>query len=193
MMTEQVKVEAKSERLQEPWLRGTYSDVPPVERAVLHSLEMAREDVTKWCAGLSERELHVSLPTLPSVAFQMRHIARSLDRFLSYLDGQPLSADQLHALSAEKDTVAGKEETFNEFTRAIDVAEKGISSRVGRALDTPLKIGRKGLPTTHGGLLVHMAEHTQRHVGQAITTAKLMVAHRTGPAGSAPELTKAGN
>jgi hypothetical protein len=30
------------------------------------------------------------------------------------------------------------------------------------------------LPTTVGVLLVHIADHTQRHVGQAITTAKLI-------------------
>jgi len=30
-----------------------------------------------------------------------------------------------------------------------------------------------------GGLLVHCAEHTQRHIGQAITTAKVVMAMRT--------------
>jgi len=34
------------------------------------------------------------------------------------------------------------------------------------------------LPTTVGGLLVHVADHTQRHVGQAVTTAKIVVAQR---------------
>jgi hypothetical protein len=34
-------------------------------------------------------------------------------------------------------------------------------------------VGRKGLPTTVIGLLTHIAEHTQRHVGQAIAAAKL--------------------
>jgi uncharacterized damage-inducible protein DinB len=34
------------------------------------------------------------------------------------------------------------------------------------------------LPTTLGGLLVHIADHTQRHTGQAITTAKLLLAVR---------------
>jgi hypothetical protein len=29
-----------------------------------------------------------------------------------------------------------------------------------------------------GGLLVHCAEHTQRHVGQAVTTAKVVVGMR---------------
>jgi uncharacterized damage-inducible protein DinB len=39
-------------------------------------------------------------------------------------------------------------------------------------------VGKKALPTTVGGLLVHVADHTQRHVGQAITTAKIIIARR---------------
>jgi uncharacterized damage-inducible protein DinB len=35
-------------------------------------------------------------------------------------------------------------------------------------------IGRKQLPTTVHGLIVHIAEHTFRHLGQAITTIKLV-------------------
>jgi uncharacterized damage-inducible protein DinB len=50
---------------------------------------------------------------------------------------------------------------------------------IRQPLDAPLAIGRKRLPTTLGGLLVHAAEHTQRHVGQAITTAKVILAQRT--------------
>jgi len=50
-----------------------------------------------------------------------------------------------------------------------------------RALDTSTladarTVGRKRLPTTVIGLLTHMAEHTQRHVGQAIAAAKLAAA-----------------
>ena len=37
----------------------------------------------------------------------------------------------------------------------------------------PREIGRKKLPTTVIGLLTHIAEHTQRHVGQAISASKL--------------------
>jgi hypothetical protein len=36
----------------------------------------------------------------------------------------------------------------------------------------PRGIGRKQLPTTVIGLLVHICEHTQRHVGQAISAAR---------------------
>lgn len=40
-------------------------------------------------------------------------------------------------------------------------------------------MGKKRLPTTVAGLLVHVADHTQRHVGQAITTAKVVLAQRS--------------
>jgi hypothetical protein len=53
-----------------------------------------------------------------------------------------------------------------------------LEAIVKRPPDLPISIGRKALPTTLTGLLIHAAEHTQRHVGQAITTAKLIVARR---------------
>jgi hypothetical protein len=40
-------------------------------------------------------------------------------------------------------------------------------------LPEPREVGRKRLPTTAIGLLTHIAEHTQRHVGQAISASKL--------------------
>lgn len=43
---------------------------------------------------------------------------------------------------------------------------RGASSRRARIC--------KKLPTTVIGLLVHIAEHAQRHVGQAVITAKLV-------------------
>ena len=41
----------------------------------------------------------------------------------------------------------------------------------------PRYVGAKRLPTTVIGLLVHIAEHTQRHVGQAVTASKLARAY----------------
>jgi hypothetical protein len=42
-------------------------------------------------------------------------------------------------------------------------------------------VGRKKLPTTVIGLIVHLAEHTQRHVGQAVSAAKLARAAAAQP------------
>jgi uncharacterized damage-inducible protein DinB len=36
------------------------------------------------------------------------------------------------------------------------------------------KVGRAGLPSTVLGLLMHGAEHSTRHAGQAITTAIIL-------------------
>lgn len=40
----------------------------------------------------------------------------------------------------------------------------------------PRSVGRAQLPSTLLGLLVHAAEHTQRHVGQLLVTARILLA-----------------
>lgn len=67
-------------QLPEPWLRGTLTDVAAVQRAVLHALELAREDLAKWCGDLSNAEMNARPANLPPVAFHIRHIYRSIDR-----------------------------------------------------------------------------------------------------------------
>ena len=164
--------------LPEPWLRGTLSNVPVVHRALLHSLEMAQEDTTKWCRDLDDRELHARPFHLPSVAFQLRHIARSLDRFCSYAEGTPLTPAQFAALAKEMDATGTRESIFSELEESLNQTRRRLEAIVRQSPDLPVSIGRKALPTTLTGLLIHAAEHTQRHVGQAITTAKLIVAQR---------------
>ena len=85
----------------EPWLRGTHSEIPAVSRGVLHAIELAQEDVTSWCGELSEQELFATPAGLPSIAFHLRHIARSLDRLLTYAEGRELNERQLLALTSE--------------------------------------------------------------------------------------------
>jgi uncharacterized damage-inducible protein DinB len=167
-----------AEQVAEPWLRGTLSDVPVVQRALLHSLQMAQEDTARWCRGLDDRELHARPFHLPSVAFQLRHIARSLDRFCTYAEGAPLSPEQFAALASEKGGEGTRESIFSELEESLEKTRRRLGAIVRQPLDLPVSIGRKALPTTLTGLLIHAAEHTQRHVGQAITTAKLIVAQR---------------
>ncbi len=85
----------------EPWLRGTRMEVDAVRRGVIHALELASEDVAKWCEGLSDEEMEARPLGLPSVGFQLRHMARSLDRLLTYAEGQQLSERQMAALRTE--------------------------------------------------------------------------------------------
>ncbi len=53
----------------EPWLRGTLTDVNAVPRAVLHALELAGEDLNKWCASLTEAQLNAQPHGLPWSGF----------------------------------------------------------------------------------------------------------------------------
>jgi hypothetical protein len=133
-------------------------DVSPVQRAVLHALQLALEDLEKFCSGLSAVQLNARLMNLAPVAFHIRHIARSVDRLLTYAEGKQLTPEKLLALQTELGPGARREELFE--------------------LGEARWVGKKRLPSTVGGLLVHIAEHTQRHVGQAITTAKVVRAQR---------------
>lgn len=161
----------------EPWLRGTRTDLDPVRRGVIHALELAAEDVTLWCKGLGDEELEARPLRLPSVGFHLRHIVRSLDRLLTYAEGQQLSERQLKALKNEMDS-QDRETLFMEFAEGIEVAVTRVFAISPESYEQVREVGRKKLPTTVGGLLVHCADHTQRHVGQAVTTAKVVVAMR---------------
>jgi len=163
----------------EPWLRGTLTEVSAVPRAVLHALELADEDLKQWCGALTDAELHARPANLPSIAFHLRHIARSLDRLLSYAEGHSLAQEQLAALKEEMHSKATRETLFAELSAAFTHSAERVRALATIALEQPRKVGKKALPTTVGGLLVHVADHTQRHVGQALTTAKIILAQRT--------------
>src|ERR1700694_996986 len=103
----------------EPWLRGSLKDVPPVQRAVLHALELAGEDLERWCCNLSDEELNARPSGIAPVAFHLRHIARSLDRLLTYAEGRQLSREQIAALKSELDPGATRSQLFAELKAAL--------------------------------------------------------------------------
>jgi len=162
----------------EPWLRGTLIEVQFVQRAVLHALEQTREDASHWCEGLTTDQIHARPSDLPSIAFQIRHIAGSLDRLLTYAEGRPLDSIQLEALKNEGADEESREELMSGFDEALNRAEARVRDFNPASFEAERFVGRAGLPTTTGSLLIHSAEHTMRHVGQLITTAKVVRAMR---------------
>ena len=133
----------------------------------------------------SEEQLNARPEGIAPVAFHLRHIARSLDRLLTYAEGRELTAEQFVALKSELVPGANRDAVFAErawccrrmvsalaeaFARGAD----RIRSIDSSLLDAARKVGKRQLPTTAAGLLIHIAEHTQRHVGQAITTSKFV-------------------
>jgi uncharacterized damage-inducible protein DinB len=164
----------------EPWLRGTLTEVDALRRQVLHALEQAGEDGQRWCAELSDAEMNARPFGVASVAFHLRHIARSLDRLLTYAEGGSLSGAQLESLKSEMDGDASAKRVLAELHAGLGEARHRVRMISAASYEEPRGVGRALLPASVGGLLVHCAEHTQRHVGQAITTAKVVVGMRDG-------------
>jgi uncharacterized damage-inducible protein DinB len=166
----------------EPWLSGTDADVPAAGRAVLHALDLSLDDLTKWTAGLTDAEIHAQPLGLTSIAFHLRHIARSVDRILTYAEGGQLSAEQFAALKTELGG-EGKQESLAELLAEVEISFNDAADRIRvlatADLNTPRFVGRKQLPTSLGGAMIHVADHTQRHTGQVVTTAKVVKALRT--------------
>jgi uncharacterized damage-inducible protein DinB len=88
------------------------------------------------------------------------------------VQGKQLTADQLAAVAAEHEAGANRDELLAELDRVFREAEALVRQIDAATLAEPREVGRKRLPTTVIGLLTHIAEHTQRHVGQAIVAAK---------------------
>ena len=161
----------------EPWLRGSLLELNPLQRGVFHALELATEDVARWCEGLSAEEMEARPFGMAPVGFHVRHIARSLDRLLTYAEGSTLTKRQMERLSTEMDS-GGRDRTMAEFAEGMEVAIMRVRQFSPESYGAARGVGRKMLPTTVGGLLVHCAEHTSRHVGQVVTTAKVVVGMR---------------
>jgi hypothetical protein len=162
----------------EPWLRGTLTEVDALRRQVLHAFELAAEDVERWCAGLSDAEMNARPFGIAPVAFHLRHIARSLDRLLTYAEAGRLNGAQMDALASEMENGAFAEVVLSEVRAGLGEARRRVLMISKQSYDEPRGVGRAMLPSTVGGLLVHCAEHTQRHIGQAVTTAKVVMGLR---------------
>ena len=158
----------------EPWLRGTLTEFDGVRRQVLHALESAGEDVERWCGELTAQEMEATPFGVASVGFHLRHMARSLDRLLTYAEGGALSERQLEMLGSE---MVGSD-ALGEFREGLRVAMERVKGIRPETFEEVRWVGRAGLPTTVAGLVVHCADHTQRHVGQAVTTAKVVLGMR---------------
>jgi uncharacterized damage-inducible protein DinB len=157
----------------EAWLRGPIEGVPPHLMPVFHSFAMVREDLAYYTEGLSTEDVWRNTGSLPSLGFHLHHIAHSVDRLVTYLCGNPLSDAQIATLKQEAEPGATLAELLGEIDAILSDAERRIRMIDASMLYEPRYIGKKRLPSNVLGMLVHIAEHTQRHLGQAITTAKL--------------------
>ena len=159
----------------EVWLRGPIDGIPGLLQPVAHSLLQSREEVERLLAGLTAERIWHGGGAAASVGFHVLHAMGSLDRLFTYARGSMLSDAQLQILTQESqsDPDLTADDLLAAFDASVVRALDQLRETNEAALTSERLVGRAKLPSTVIGLLFHAAEHTHRHVGQALTTRKL--------------------
>jgi uncharacterized damage-inducible protein DinB len=142
-----------------------------------HALTQSRGDIENHVSALTVVEVWSEPNGAPSVGFHLRHIAGSIDRLLVYTAGQSLTDEQFRYLKSERipgELPPDAGQLIVAAQSKIDEALNVIRSTPDELLFEARSVGRAQLRTNVFGLLFHIAEHTQRHTGQIISTASIV-------------------
>lgn len=161
----------------EVWQRGPLPDVPALLQPVAHALLQAREELEELLPEISKSILWQRPAGVASPAFHLKHLSGVLDRVFTYARGEALSPGQLQQLKDEDipyQELLTADELVKRFNQQVELAINQLKITDEQILTSFRGIGRKQLPTTVIGLLVHAAEHTMRHLGQLRVTIKIL-------------------
>jgi uncharacterized damage-inducible protein DinB len=151
---------------------------------VVHALLQVREDIAHLAATVPHDHVWRRPGTAASIGFHIRHTGGALDRLFTYARGERLSEPQQAALRTEGEPgnpPARLDMMAAEVDAIIERALEQLRGTRDEALLVERRVGRAGLPATTLGLLFHAAEHSTRHVGQAITTARALASAAVPP------------
>lgn len=159
----------------EAWLLGPVDGVAPVLQPAAHALVQVVNEVSALAPSVPTEYLWRERGAA-TAGFHLLHLAGALNRLFTYARGEGLDDAQKAALRAE--AVAHPELDGAALTRivteSVDVALAQLRDTDPARVFDERRVGRAGLPSTTLGLLFHAAEHSTRHVGQFITTVKLV-------------------
>ena len=159
----------------EVWLRGPVPGIPAPLLPAAHAFLQTMEDVERVAGDLTIDQLWRKPGGAASVGFHILHLSGSTDRLLTYSRGERLSVAQ-KAVLAEEDAPPERPaaELIAKLRATIDEAMAYFRALPTDTLYDARTVGRAALPTSVIGLLFHAAEHSQRHAGQIVTTAKIV-------------------
>jgi uncharacterized damage-inducible protein DinB len=161
----------------EHWLRGPVPAIPAGLQPVAHALLQARDEAAVALRDFPPSHLWERPAGTASVGFHLLHIAGVIDRLLTYARGESLDDGQRAYLAAETEPAEKTvEELLSGMSRAVDRALDEMRRLDETDLGDARPVGRLALPSTVRGLLFHAAEHTMRHLGQMIVTARVVSA-----------------
>ena len=162
----------------EPWLRGPVDGFEPLLMPVVHALIQVREDIENLVARVPAEHTWERPGGAASIGFHVRHLGGALDRLFTYARGEALSDTQKAVMRAEGDLrvdpAPSLADVAADMNASIERALEQLRTTTRDDLLTARTVGRAELPTTTLGLLFHAAEHSTRHAGQAISTAKIL-------------------
>ncbi len=167
------QTEPQPEPQPEPWMRGIVPGIDPVIGHLLRASEHIREDLEAALAPLNKDELWATSQGMTSAGFHAKHLAGSIERLCCYLEGGQLSSRQLAQLKLEGSGDESPLALLDAVKEALGRYEELVRGLTPPHFADVREIGRRRLRTTAISLAIHIAEHGQRHVGQAISAAKL--------------------
>ena len=159
----------------EAWLNGPIEGVDAYLMPVAHACRQAQDDVAAATVELTSEQIWTCPGGAASVGFHLMHLAGSLDRLFTYARGEGLSDAQKAALEAERGADRPDRDALLALVRqAVERCLEQLRATPRARLLDDRRVGRAGLPSNVVGLLFHAAEHAQRHVGQIVTTARIV-------------------
>jgi uncharacterized damage-inducible protein DinB len=163
----------------EVWLRGPIAGYDPFVMPAVHALLQVREDLHHLVATVPESHVWQRPGGAASIGFHLRHTGGALDRLLTYARGESLNEVQRQRLRTEEEAGESIAAVGRAVDQIIDAALAQLRATTKEMLAEPRHVGRGALPSTVGGLVFHAAEHSTRHLGQAITTARILAGSTT--------------
>lgn len=161
----------------EVWLRGPLPDMPALLQPVAHALLQAREEVSSFMQDFPDELMWERPAGVASVGYHLQHLTGILERLFAYARGEQLTEQQLAYLFAEGKPVgedARSATLVQKFSEQVDTALTQLRQTDESSLTEPRRVGRAQVESTVMGLLFHAAEHTMRHVGQLLVTARVL-------------------
>ena len=161
----------------EVWQRGPLNNITALLQPVGHALLQSEEELEELLINFPDKHLWDRPAGVASPAFHLQHLSGVLDRVFTYARNEQLTAFQLKQLYDED--VAPQHNVTTEslllrFKRQLQTALLQLQNTNEQSLTEYRGVGRKQLPSTVIGLLVHAAEHTMRHIGQLSVTIKIL-------------------
>lgn len=162
----------------EMWLRGAVDGYDALVMPVVHALLQVRADLDRLASGVPAEHVWTKPGGAASIGYHVRHTGGALDRLFTYARGESLSDAQRAALKREGEPAGSLADEVTAVNAIIDRALDQLRSMRRESLLDERRVGRAALPSNVLGLLFHAAEHSTRHVGQAITTALILAGER---------------